>query len=590
MAAIHHGADAVYIGGPRFGAREAVGNPVSDIEELASEAHLFGAKVYVTLNTILYNEELEPARKMIYELQQAGIDALIIQDMGLLEMDLPPIPLHASTQVHNYSVEKIQFLEKIGIKRAVLARELSLNQIHEIRSNTQIELEAFIHGSLCVSLSGQCYMSHSIGGRSANRGACAQPCRKIYSLVDSKGETLIANKHLLSLKDLNQSGSLQEMMDAGITSFKIEGRLKDVDYVKNITAYYRRKIDATLEGKPSYCSSSIGKSRFDFNPDPVKSFNRGFTNYFLKGRTPEITSFDSPKSFGEEVGKVRKVSNECFEIESKVALNNNDGLFFLSKNGESCGIKINQVTGKQIYPDKMNGIYQGAVVYRNFDHEFRKKIDSEKGIRKISIRITLKETERGIEISAEDEGQIKISEEFSIEKELAKDVTRSREYIVKQLSKSGETAFEVMKIETNGCENYFFPISFLNQMRRGILEKLSSLRKQKPHFTEKIQPNAVPFPQNELKYQTNVSNDSAIKFYQRHGVVNPEIAFEKQPKKDDFSLMTTKHCLKYQLGYCRKYNGTQPAALNEPLYLVNETGKYRLEFDCQSCHMNVLMC
>jgi putative protease len=290
------------------------------------------------------------------------------------------------------------------------------------------------------------------------------------------------------------------------------------------------------------------------------------------------------------MGKVSKIFREYFEIESKAALNNNDGLFFLSKKGESCGIKINQVIGKQIFPDKMNGIYQGATVYRNYNHEFRKKIDSEKSLRKIRIEINLKETEKGFEISVIDESQIKVTEEFIVNKEAANDILRSEANIIKQLSKSGDTAFEVENIKIHGCQNYFFPVTILNQMRREVLEKLAFMRKQKPSFSERIQPNSIPFPPGELKYQTNVSNDLALKFYQRHGVVNPEMAFEKQSKEESFPLMTTKHCLKYQLGYCRRYNGSQTGVVNEPLYIINETGKYKLQFDCQTCHMKILMC
>ena len=587
LAALSHGADAVYIGGPKFGAREAVGNPVKDIERLASEAHLFGAKVYVALNTILYDEELDQAFKLIHEVYHAGADALIIQDMGILEMELPPIPLHASTQVHNYTPSKIAFLEKVGFKRAVLARELSLKQIREIRNNSSIELESFIHGSLCVSLSGQCYLSHALGGRSANRGACAQPCRKKYSLIDASGETLIDNKYLLSLKDLDLSGSVADLVDAGITSFKIEGRLKDVDYVKNITSFYRRKIDAFLEKKPDYQKASVGKSYFNFDPDPKKSFNRSSTDYFLHSRSKDIVSFESPKSFGEEIGFVKMVANEFIEIDSAVSLSNNDGLVFISKSGESRGIKINKVEKGRVFPDKMNGIYRGALVYRNYDHEFRQKMKSDAAVRKIRAGVYLREVAEGFTIGASDETGLKVSVEYKIEKQLARETGKSKEQITKQLSKSGDTVFEVTSVETNGTEQYFFQASMLNLMRREVFEQLTMLRRQKPQISIQRELNAVPFPQEELRYQTNVSNRLSQRFYERHGVQKPGTAFEKQTSRESFAVMTTKHCLKYQMGYCRKYDNTNRTPLNEPLYLVNETDKLRLEFDCLNCHMKI---
>lgn len=600
LAAISHGADAVYIGGPKFGAREAVGNSVHDIEKLASEAHLFGAKVYVALNTILYDEELESARQLINQIYNASADALIIQDMGILEMDLPPIPLHASTQVHNFTPSKIEFLEKVGFNRAVLARELTLEQIHEIRNRTSIELEFFVHGSLCVSLSGQCYLSHALGGRSANRGACAQPCRKKYNLTDSEGNILIRDKYLLSLKDLNNSASLEELVDAGISSFKIEGRLKDADYVKNITSFYRKKIDAFLEGKNEFVASSAGKVYFDFDPDPRKSFNRGSTDYFLHGRLKDIASPDTPKSLGEEIGKVtlvrdtttgklkdRKDSLSFFEVDSDIPLSNNDGLVFLSKKGESIGLKINQVEGKRVFPDKMNGIYEGALVYRNYDHCFREKLKSDETARKIMVEVGLTETTEGFSISAVDETGLIVSLEFKVEKQEARDPEKSKELIKKQLSKSGETVFEIHKVETNGCERSFFQSSMLNLMRREVLEKLAVIRKQKPQFFNARQSNSCPFPLSELEYQANVSNRLARSFYHRHGVPDPGTAFEKQDGYQGHVLMTTKHCLKYQMGYCRRYDKNFDSLLHEPLYLENESAKLKLEFDCHDCRMKV---
>lgn len=588
LAAISHGADAVYIGGPRFGAREAVGNPVKDIEKLAAEAHLFGAKVYVALNTILYDNELEPARQIIKEVYEAGADALIIQDMGLLEMDLPPIPLHASTQVHNYYPEKIEFLEAVGFKRAVLARELSLEQIREIRSRTTIELEAFVHGSLCVSISGQCYLSYAIGGRSANRGACAQPCRKRYSLIDAEGKMLLEDKHLLSLKDLDLSGSIEEMVEAGICSFKIEGRLKDVDYVKNITSFYRKKIDAILENKPDYQTASYGKTYIGFNPDPHKSFNRGSTNYFLYGRSKEITSFNTPKSIGEKAGEVIHVGRDYFQLKTELALSNNDGLVFTSFSGESIGIKINRVDRDLIYPDKMNGIFLGAGVYRNYAHGFRESLKSDSTKRKLRVELYLQENTEEISLIVLDETGIEARIQFNHEKQLAREIEKSKEAIIRQLTKSGETVFEVTKVDTGGCEKYFFQSAILNLMRREVLETLSHLRKQKIHSDFRRENNSVPFPANEIGYEGNVSNHLARQFYERHGVKNPGKAFELLEDYRDLTVMNTKHCLKYQLGYCLKYDKPNIYPISEPLYLIDEKNKFRLEFDCLNCQMKVI--
>ncbi|HEY3389918.1 MAG TPA: U32 family peptidase, partial [Prolixibacteraceae bacterium] len=428
-AAVSHGADAIYIGGPKFGAREDAGNSLQDIEKLVAEAQIFGVKVYVALNTILYDSELEDARQQIKNLYEIGVDALIIQDMGILEMDLPPIPIHASTQLHNYLPAQIKFLEAVHFKRAVLARELSIEQIRDIRSQTTIELEAFIHGSLCVSFSGRCYLSHAIGGRSANRGACAQPCRKRYTLYDADKKVISANQHLLSLKDLNHSDSIKELAEAGIQSFKIEGRLKEADYVKNITAFYRKKMDAFLEDQSEFKAASAGKSYFSFEANPAKSFNRGATDYFLHGRSKEIVSFESPKFLGEKVGEVIQVATKYFEIESALDIANNDGLVFISKTGESVGIKVNIADRNRIFPDKMNGIYPGAKVYRNYDHLFQQQLKADLTVRRIKVRIEISESDSGFKLIAQDESGIIVNSEYNLPKNPARDMLKSKETI-----------------------------------------------------------------------------------------------------------------------------------------------------------------
>ena len=587
-AAISHGADAIYIGGPKFGAREDAGNSLQDIETLVEEAQIFGVKVYVALNTILYDSELEDARQQIKNLYEIGIDALIIQDMGILEMDLPPISLHASTQLHNYLLGQIKFLETVHFKRAVLARELNIDQIREIRSQTSIELEAFIHGSLCVSFSGRCYLSNAIGGRSANRGACAQPCRKRYTLFDADKKIISSDQHLLSLKDLNHSDSIKELAEAGIQSFKIEGRLKDVDYVKNITAFYRKKMDAFLEDQPEFKTASAGKSFISFEANPAKSFNRGITDYFLHGRSKDIVSFESPKFLGESVGEVTQVTTKYFEIKSALEIANNDGLVFISAAGESVGIKVNVVERSRIFPDKMNGIYPGAKVYRNYDHLFQQQLKSDLTIRKIAVSIEISESDNGYELTALDESGIVVTSDYNLPKNPARDILKSKETITHQLTKSGDTPFFVSRVETNGTEKFFFQASALNAMRRDLLDRITEERKKKTRSDIINEPNSFPYPDKVIGYEGNISNRLARQFYIRHGVENPEMAFEKQSDPHGKTVMTTKHCLKFQMGFCPKYGGKKPVNFSEPFSLSDGINDLRLDFDCLQCVMKVI--
>ena len=587
-AAISHGADAIYIGGPKFGAREDASNSLQDIEILVEEAQVFGVNVYVALNTILYDSELEDARLQIKNLYEIGVDALIIQDMGILEMDLPPIPLHASTQLHNYLPSQIKFLEAVHFKRAVLARELSIEQIRDIRSQTSIELEAFIHGSLCVSFSGRCYLSNAIGGRSANRGACAQPCRKRYTLFDADKKVISADQHLLSLKDLNHSDSIKELAEAGIQSFKIEGRLKEVDYVKNITAFYRKKIDAFLEDQPEFKAASAGKSYISFEANPAKSFNRGTTDYFLHGRSKDIVSFESPKFLGESVGEVTQVTTKYFEIESALEIANNDGLVFISAAGESVGIKVNVVERSRIYPDKMNGIYPGAKVYRNYDHIFQQQLKSDLTIRKIAVSIEISESDDGFELTAHDESGIIVTSVYNLPKNPARDIIKSKETITHQLIKSGDTPFFVTGVETNGTEKFFFQASVLNAMRRDLLDRITDARKQKTRNKINHESNSYPYPDKEIGYEGNISNRLARQFYLRHGVENPEMAFEKQSDPHGKIVMTTKHCLKLQMGICPKFGGKIAINFSEPFSLNDGINDLRLDFDCIQCVMKVI--
>ena len=445
LAAIDHGADAVYIGGPAFGAREKAGNSIEDIEKLCQHAHLFNVKVYVTLNTLLYEREYEPARQLAWDCWNAGVDALIVQDLNLLNLDLPPIPLHASTQCDNLTVERVKELEQLGFEQVVLGRELTIDQIREIRNQTTVPLEFFVHGSLCVSHSGQCYLSEYIGNRSANRGACAQPCRLPWDLIGVRSEelgvrskdnwiTIIKGKHLLCLKDLNNSAHLEELLDAGITSFKIEGRLKEADYVKNITAYYRQQLDAIFARRPEYGQASWGHCTYDFEVNPEKSFNRGFTDYFIHGRQPNIGSPDTPKSMGEYLGEVKWCNSVQMEIPTDKVMHNGDGLCFL-KDGELIGIRADVVNGHKVSCNRPHGAYRGARIYRNYDIEWQRQVEASKGNRKIDLELALEETEEGFELNGKrrtDNGEFSVFHfPFSVSKIPANNPEKATENIRK---------------------------------------------------------------------------------------------------------------------------------------------------------------
>ena len=589
-AAINYGADAVYIGAQKFGAREAAGNSLTDIEELSKYAHRFNAKVFVTLNTILFDHELEDAEKLIHQIYDAGADALIVQDMGILEMNLPPISLHASTQTHNFDLERIKFMDEVGFDRIVLARELSAQQIQEVRKTVKADLEAFVHGALCVSLSGQCYMSHAIGGRSANRGACAQPCRKKYSLLDQDGKVIAKNQHLLSLKDLNLSESIAEMADAGVSSFKIEGRLKDIDYVKNVTAKYRQELDLLLEKHPEkYIKASSGKVNFDFQPDPANSFNRGATDYFFHGRHQEITNFDTPKALGKQIGKVTYTGKNFFELKEADLLNNNDGLVYFNKKRELEGIKVNRVDGKKVFVPSMKGLFQGAMLFRNSNHEFLKQLKSSRTARKISFDLEFSESDNGFALCAIDEDGKKVEKQFSMEKVPADNTERAEATLKKQLSKTGQSDFVLNQLTIETSRAWFLPAGQLNEMRRSIIELMEEKRDDYPRADFQFTPNDVPYPGTKADYSFNISNQLAETFYKRHGITEIEKAFELQEDYQGEILMTTKHCLKYALGFCPKYQDKKNSeAFSEPFYLQEGNLKFKLSFDCKRCVMNII--
>ena len=628
MAAIDHGADAVYIGGPDFGAREKASNSIEDIEKLCRHAALYDAKVYVTLNTLLYDNELERARKLAYDCWNAGVDALIVQDMTLLDLDLPPIPLHASTQCDNLTVEKVQQLEQLGFDQVVLGRELSLKQIREIREKTTVPLEFFVHGSLCVSHSGQCYLSQHIGNRSANRGACAQPCRLPYDLLDSDGNVLVKNRHLLCLKDLNNSAHLEELMDAGITSFKIEGRMKEADYVKNVTAFYRQKLDAIFERRTEYVQSSCRDAKScvsTFEVNPEKSFNRGLTDFFIIGREKGIDSPFTPKSMGEYIGEVTWCNPLRMEINVETrhgtSLHNGDGLCFLNLDGELIGIRADVVTPCRdakfcVSTNRPHGAHCGAKIYRNYDLEWQKQVDASTGNRKIDINLILSETEDGYEMAAVCRDASNASAQngrtpciptmatIHCEKITANNPEKATENIQKKALQWGDTPFNPINLELQFSEPRLIPASVIGEMKRQLVEKLINTlvenhqihRDMRQPFhaetsTQKILTEQLSTPNSQLPTTLN-SKLSTLNFQ------DPDVIPDR--------LMTCHHCIRYANGMCSKETGQKA----EPLFLrpvgcpplrggARRAGEsntpspqgggvtFRLVFDCRNCLMYV---
>lgn len=586
IAAIDHGADAVYIGAPKFGARAAAVNSLEDIAALVEYAHLYNARIYVTVNTILKDEELQETEKMIWALFRAGVDALIVQDMGITGLNLPPIPLHASTQMDNRTVEKVRFLADAGFRQVVLARELSLREISKIHEACpDVPLEIFVHGALCVSYSGQCYVSQACFGRSANRGECAQFCRLPFSLVDAEGRVIVKDKHLLSLKDLNQSDELEALLDAGASSFKIEGRLKDVSYVKNVTAAYRRKLDAIFARRKEYARASSGSCRYAFNPQLDKSFSRGFTHYYLHGRTKDVFSFDTPKSLGEEMGTMKEARGNYLTVAGLKSFNNGDGVCYIDEQGRLQGFRINRVEGNKLYPQEMPRIKPRTVLYRNFDQEFEKILARKSSERRIAVSVRLTDTPFGFALTLTDEDDNSVTLSLAREKEPAR--TPQEENLKTQLAKFGNTPFEAVRIDIDFAGTWFLPASVLADFRRQAVEKLISARRinyRRELFV--LKPTAHAFPQSTLTYLGNVMNAQAVSFYAGHGVASIAPAFERAPAEKAV-LMFCKHCLRYSMGWCPVHQ-RERSPYREPYYLVSTDGKrFRLEFDCKNCQMKV---
>ena len=592
IEAIKHGADAVYIGGPAFGARYGAGNDVADIARLCEFAHRYRAKVFVAQNTILHDSELEAGRLLAWDLYHAGVDALIIQDMGLLEVDLPPIQLHASTQTDIRNPGKAKFLEDAGFSQIVLAREMSIEEVRQVADATTLALEYFVHGALCVAYSGQCYISHAHTGRSANRGECSQACRLPYTLVDEKGKVITENQHLLSMKDNNQTENLLALVEAGVSSFKIEGRLKDLSYVKNITAHYRLLLDEIIATHPQYTRASSGKSTYTFEPQPDKTFNRGYTDYFAGGRQDDIGAFDTPAFVGELIGEVVEIGDGWIIVNSEQAFHNGDGVCFHDANGDVMGMRINRAEGDKLFPAEIpEELTEGATLFRNRDQAFERALEKDSAERRISLKPVLTETDDAFVLTLTDEDGVTASAALprseQIGSELAQNPEQALAKLKENLGKFGNTMFVAEPVELQLSQAWFLPVSAVNALRREATEKLEAARLASHPRPPRAEPavNPVPYPQEELTYLGNVFNAKARAFYEKHGVKLIEEAYEAGNEKGMVSLMITRHCLRYSFNLCPKeVKHLKP----DPMTLMNGNEKLILKFDCKACEMHVI--
>lgn len=614
VAAIDHGADAVYIGASKFGARASAGNSLDDIRELCLYAHQFGAKVYVTVNTIVYQDELEDTRTLLRALTEMRVDALLVQDMAVLDLlpkDIKPLPaLHASTQTDNRTAEKVAWLHGLGFERVVLARELSLTEIKTIHQTVpDVQLEGFVHGALCVSYSGVCYASQYCFQRSANRGACAQFCRMKFDLIDAQGREIEHQRHLLSLKDLCQIDHLEEMADAGICSFKIEGRLKDVEYVKNVVSAYSKRLNRIIEKRgDDYRRASLGQVTYYFEPDLKKTFNRGYTDYFLHRRQPYIYSPDTPKALGEYVGKVKEIRRGSFNVAGTASFANGDGLCFINDEHELEGFRINRAEGNRLFPLRMpDNLRPGAALYRNRDEAFSKLLKGKTAERKIPITLTLSVTDNGFALSATGQGIKPTCQILEMDKQKA--MKPQRDNILRQLGKLGDTPYLADVIELEGqADEYFIPSSALATLRREVVQAIElehSNEVETPSAHASVSPTAPPArkPSATLAWQPeyrkftylyNIANTLSKSFYQREGLSNVADAYEvsqgaveASKRNDSVLVMQCRHCLRYSLGHCVRRGGKQPT-WKEPLYLrLGDGRRFRLEFKCDECQMNI---
>lgn len=596
IAAINHGADAVYIGADRFGARAAAGNSVDDISTLCLHAHKYGAKVYVTVNTIIYENEIDDTLQLVRQLAAVGVDALLVQDMGLAKLCRGIIPLHASTQCDTRTAEKALWLKRQGMERVVLARELSVDEIKSIHdADPNLQLEVFVHGALCVSYSGLCYASQYCFSRSANRGECAQFCRMKFDLIDADGNEIEHQRHLLSLKDLCQIEHLEQLADAGACSFKIEGRLKDVAYVKNVVSAYSQKLDKIIAKRPTdYCRASKGRVEYSFTPDLKKTFNRGFTTYFLNGRQRDIFSFDTPKALGEYVGKVKEIRANSFNVAGLASFANGDGLCFINANRELEGFRVNRAEGGRLFPFRMPaGLKPGMALYRNNDVAFERILSSTTSQRKLTISMYLASTTEGFELSINGKTMATLQAEHQqAQKPQADNIRR-------QLTKLGNTPYECTEVKLGeGVADCFIPSSMLADLRRRAVEAFAALADDDNSAIELASVNNSTFgkdkPTNlvwqseygKYPYTYNISNHYASDFYVSQGLKKIVDAYEVKPSSPAL-IMQCRHCLRYALGHCVK-RGDKAPKWHEPLFLrLGDGRKFRLQFKCDECQMNI---
>ena len=589
-AALLCGADALYVGAPKFGARAAAGVSAEEIGRLCELAHRFGARVFVTMNTLLYEQELVEAERMAARMWQIGADALIVQDMAFLRMDLPPIDLHASTQMCTTTPEQVRFLADVGFSRVVLERALTLQEIEKLSRAADVEIEAFIHGALCVSYSGRCYMSRTMSARSGNRGDCSQACRLPYDLLDERMQPLVRNRHLLSLQDMNATERLEAMIDAGVTSFKIEGRLKDENYVRNVVGWYRRRMDEIIAQRPDLCRASEGVSTFEFEPNPAKSFSRGGISYFLDGARRGVASFDTPKAFGEPLGQVGAVRRDSFQLQRAagqgVQLSAGDGLCFVTAAGEPSGTNVNRIEGDWIWPNRMEGIRSGVELYRNYDHRYVTALSRSRLRRAVPTTASVRLTASEIELTLSD-GTVQVTVSRSGDFELAQQPDRALATIRTQLSKTGETIFDLTDVKVLGDEVRFVPVSVLNELRREAFQRLDTERLKHYRRRQRLpeDPN-VRFPKTVLEGDENVVNSLAERFYRDHGVTRIEPGYDLRSDLKGVDVMRMRYCIRRELGMCLRdkpdYTGK--------LYLRHGTFLYELRFDCARCMMTVHYC
>ncbi|BCU55600.1 protease [Enterobacter kobei] len=597
--AILHGADAVYIGGPGFGARHNASNSLQDIAKLVPFAHRYGAKVFVTLNTILHDDELEPAQRLITDLYQTGVDALIVQDMGVLELDIPPIELHASTQCDIRSVEKAKFLSDVGFSQIVLARELDLQQIKAIHQATDATIEFFIHGALCVAYSGQCYISHAQTGRSANRGDCSQACRLPYTLKDDQGRVVSYEKHLLSMKDNDQTANLGQLIDAGVRSFKIEGRYKDMSYVKNITAHYRQMLDVIIEDRGDLARSSAGRTEHFFIPSTDKTFHRGSTDYFVNARKADIGAFDSPKFIGLPVGEVLRVGKDHLDVEVTEPLANGDGLNVMIKR-EVVGFRANTVEKTaenryRVFPNEMpadlHKVKPHTALNRNLDHNWQQALTKTSSERRIAVDIELGGWQEQLILTVTCEDGISVTHTLDGQFDEANNTEKALSQLQDGLAKLGQTRYYARDIQVNLPGALFVPNSLLNQLRRETIELLEDARLANYQRGSR-KPVAVPppvYPETHLSFLANVYNAKARAFYHRYGVQLIDAAYEAHEEKGDVPVMITKHCLRFAFNLCPKQaKGSIKSWKATPMQLVHGDEVLTLKFDCRPCEMHVV--